>query len=100
MASGYEDWIVYRVTDPGTALARLQLHVQYLMQLQTVGSVAADGVSESQAGIEAALRPDSFHMRELNRLAGVVTGMGVPTMQPTRRVDGGTLTAPNTGLAG
>lgn len=100
MASGYEDWVVYRITDPGTALTRIQLHMQYLMQLQTVGSVAADGVSESQAGIEAALRSDSFLMREMNRLSGVVYGMGVPTMQPTRRVDGGTLTAPNTGLSG
>ena len=46
------------------------------------------------------LRSDSFLMREMNRLSGVVYGMGVPTMQPTRRVDGGTLTAPNTGLSG
>lgn len=99
MPSGYEDWLSFRVRDPATALARLYKHMEYLQVLATVGSVAADGVSESQAQAVALIAPGSFYVREANRLEGVVNGMGVPTLQPTRRVDGGTLCAPDTGFS-
>lgn len=98
MATGFEDWIKYRVSNPPLALQRGYLHVQGLSELLTGGRVSADGVSDDPGLIERQLDPGSFLMTELNRLEGVVNHVGLATLIPTRRVDGGTLTAPDTGV--
>ncbi len=98
--TGYEDWVRYRVSDPETALSRLQMHVQYLMEIASGARTAADGVQYDPQNINTLLAPGSFLMRELNRLEGVVNKVGIPRMQPTRRVDGGTFYPPNTATSG
>jgi len=96
--TGYEDWVRYRVTDPALALDRLQLHVQGLSEILSGGRVQADGVVDDPALLMAMLAPGSFLTRELNRLSGVVHRVGLPMLQPTRRVDGGTVAPPDTGV--
>ena len=99
MATGYEDWIRYRTADPTTALSRLQMHIQILMEYASGAKTQADGVLYDPIAINELLAPTNFMMRELNRLEAVVNRVGMPRLQPTRRVDGGTLAPPNTGVS-
>ncbi len=99
MPTGYEDWIKYRTSDPTLALTRLQAHIQALMELASGGKTMADGVLFDPQSLESQLASNGFLMRELNRLEGVVNCIGIPRFQPTRRIDGGTFSAPDTGVA-
>jgi len=99
MATGYEDWIRYRTTEPVTALSRLQMHVQSLMEMQSGAKTMADGVMYDPEVINQMLLPSGMIMRELNRLEAVVNRVGMVRFQPTRRVDGGTVAPPNSGVS-
>lgn len=99
MATGYEDWIRYRTSEPALALSRLQMHVQTLMEMQAGAKTQADGVLYDPETINNMLRTDGMLMKELNRLEAVVNRVGMVRFQPTRRVDGGTVAPPNTGVA-
>jgi hypothetical protein len=98
--TGYEDWIRFRVSDPATALSRLYMHVQGLQEMASGARTAADGVQYDPQPILMQLAQNSFLMREMNRLEGVVNKVGIPRMQPTRRVDGGTFVPPNSTVTG
>lgn len=100
MATGYEDWVRYRVSDPALALSRLYMHVQILQEFASGARTQADGVAYDPQPIALQLSTNGFLMREMNRLEGVVNGVGVPRLQPTRRTDGGTLGAPDTAFSG
>jgi len=89
MATGYEDWIRYRATNPGQALARLEMHLQALQEIGAGARMQADGVIYDPGTILQLLAPGSFLMVELNRLTKVVHRVGIPRMVPVRRVDGG-----------
>lgn len=99
MATGYEDWIRYRTIDSSLALSRLQLHMQTLMEQSAGPKTMADGVMYDPSTLLEQLTPGGFLVKELNRLEGVVNRVGMPLFQPTRRVDGGTFAAPNTGAS-
>jgi hypothetical protein len=98
VATGYEDWIRYRTSDPALALDRLSLHVVGLQEIVSGAKTMADGVLYDPQVIMQMLDPKGFIMRELNRLEGVVNRVGIARMQPTRRVDGGVIAAPDTGV--
>ena len=99
LATGYEDWIRYRTADPVTALSRLQMHVQTLMEMASGAKTQADGVLYDPIAINELLKPTNFIMLELNRLEAVVNRVGMARLQPTRRVDGGTFAPPDTGTS-
>lgn len=100
MSTGYSDWIRYRVSDPATALSRLYMHIQILQEQAAGARTMADGVAYDPQPILMQLEPTGFLMREANRLEGVVNRVGVATLIPTRRVDGGNLAPPDTALGG
>ncbi len=100
MSTGYESWIRYRVSAPATALSLLYMHLEVLQEMASGARTMADGVAYDPQPIIAMLVPNGFLMKEANRLEGVVNRVGVPRMQPTRRVDGGTLAAPDTSISG
>lgn len=100
MATGYEDWIRYRVTAPSTALERLYLHIQILQEMASGARTMADGVAYDPQPIMNMLTPTGFLMIEMNRLEGMVNNVGKAALIPTRRVDGGNLAPPDTSLSG
>jgi hypothetical protein len=100
MATGYEDWVRYRVTDPATALDRLYMHIQILQEMASGARTQADGVAYDPQPILMQLDTKGFLMLEANRLEGVVHKVGIPRLQPTRRVDGGTFYPPNSATSG
>jgi len=100
MSTGFEDFIRYRVINPPLALERLYMHIQILQEQASGARTQADGVAYDPQPLLMQLGADSFLMREANRLEGVVHGVGIPRMVPTRRVDGGTVSAPDTAFGG
>jgi len=100
MATGYEDWVRYRVVDPATALSRLYMHIQILQEMASGARTAADGVQYDPQPILMQLDVKGFLFLEANRLEGVVNKVGIPRLQPTRRVDGGTFYPPNSATSG
>jgi hypothetical protein len=100
MATGYEDWVRYRVADPATALSRLYMHLQVLQEMASGARTQADGVAYDPQPILMLLDVKGFLMLEANRLEGVVNKVGIPRLQPTRRVDGGTFYPPNSATSG
>lgn len=98
MATGYEDWIFYRTTNAPLALDRLKAHIQSLLEAASGAKTIADGVLYDPMTINEMLKPTGFLMLELNRLEGVVTGVGTVRFQPTVRVDGGNYARPDTGV--
>jgi len=69
------------------------------MEYASGAKTQADGVLYDPIGLNDTLAPTGFLMRELNRLEAVVNRVGMPTFTPTRRVDGGNIAAPNTGVS-
>lgn len=100
MATGYEDWIRYRVSNPTLALSRLYMHVQILQEMASGARTMADGVAYDPQPIMNMLTTGGFLMREMNRLEGMVNGVGIPSLTATRRVDGGVLAPPDTSISG
>lgn len=100
MATGFEDWIIYRTTNAPLALDRLKAHMQALMEQASGPKTISDGVLFDPMSLMELLKADGFLITEMNRLEAVVNGVGVPRFQPTRRVDGGVYAAPDTGVAG
>ena len=100
MATGYEDWIRYRTTNPSLALDRLYMHLQILMEMASGARTQADGVAYDPQPIMLMLDPKGMLMREANRLEGVVNRVGMPRLQPTIRVDGGRLTPSDASFSG
>lgn len=100
MATGYEDWIRYRVVQPSLALERLYMHIQVLQEQASGARTMADGVAYDPQPILAQLEPTGLLMREANRLEGMVNNVGKAALIATRRVDGGVLAPPDTSLAG
>lgn len=90
MATGYEDYVRYIFTNPNTALARAIEHEIGLNEMASGARTSADGVSYDPATLAPML--DRVR-KDINRLAGMVHGVGKPRMQPTRRMDPG----PNVG---
>lgn len=100
MATGFEDWIRYRITNPPLALSRLYAHVQVLQEMASGARTMADGVAYDPQPILSQLDAKGFLTREMNRLEGMTHGVGVATLIPTRRVDGGVLAPPDTSVSG
>ena len=84
MPSGYEDYVVYKFTNPDVALQRAQAHLTFLHQQMTTGRVAADGVSYDPSTIGPVI--DRVE-KDIVYLVGRVHGIGKPRMIPTRRAD-------------
>jgi len=99
MATGYEDWIRYRVTSPQLARERLEMHIQQLMMIASGARIQADGVSYDPQTVIQMLTPTGFLLRELDRLSACTTGIGIPRMVPTRRVDGGRMNPSSAGFS-
>lgn len=100
MATGYEDWIRYRVVNPSLALDRIYMHIQALMEQASGARTMADGVAYDPQPILSMLEPTGFLMREANRLEGMVHNVGKAALIPTRRVDGGVFAPSNSSVAG
>lgn len=86
MATGYEDYVRYIWTNAPLALERAQEHEIALMAMASGARTSADGVLYDPGTIEPML--DRVR-KDINRLAGMVHGVGKPRFQPTRRVDPG-----------
>ena len=95
-----EDWIRYRTINPSLALSRLYMHIQALQETASAARTMADGVAYDPQPIQMQLASNSFLMREMNRLEGIVNHVGLARLQPTRRVDGGNLVPPDTAFGG
>ena len=100
MATGYEDWIRYRVSQPALALSRIYMHMQILQEMASGARTMADGVAYDPQPLMMLLEPNGFLMREANRLEQVVNKVGIPRFIVTRRVDGGVLAPPDTSFSG
>jgi len=98
--TGYEHYIRYRTTNPALALELLYMHIQGLSEMASGARTMADGVAYDPQTLVQMLDPKGFVMREMNRLEGVVNKVGIPRMQPTRRVDGGLLAPPDAAFGG
>jgi hypothetical protein len=91
MPTGYEDYVRYQWTNPRLALARAMEHEIGLSEMASGARTQADGVLYDPA----TLAPLMDRVRvDIQRLVGVVHGIGKPRMQPTRRIDPG----PNVGV--
>lgn len=86
MPTGYEDYVRYQWTDPVTGLARAQEHERVLMEMASGARTQADGVLYDPATLQPLL---DMVRRDIMRLVGEVHGVGVPALQPTRRLDPG-----------
>lgn len=100
MATGYEDWVRYRIVSPSLALDRLTMHIQGLQEIASGARVQSDGVIYDPQTVVNMLAASSWLMRELDRLSAVVYRTGVPRLVPTRRVDGGNIDPGNPAFGG
>jgi hypothetical protein len=92
MATGFEDYIVYFVTQPALALQRCQQHLMALMEMTGVKTLS-DTVGYDPATLEQAIARCERHLISLQMR---VNGFAQPRLMPTRRYDPG----PNVGISG
>lgn len=84
MATGYEGYITLMYSNPSAALPMALNHLQALAQLRSGPRTSVDNVLWDPSALDSEIARVEKDIRYLN---GVVNRIGMPRIQPTRRID-------------
>jgi len=94
MATGFESYISLMYTNPQAAFPLASQHLQALVEKRAMYNAGDGPTNADYASLDNEI---ARVQKDLERLAGVVYRVGIPRIQPTRRVDNAPWPVPGQG---